>query len=180
MEHIKSLFEYSCDVDIKGSRDLLYILQTRKEPKVGNLLTKSKIMKNSLFWLCNCFAAFSWSSGGILKASSWSDVTKALFWNMQIFKIYGCCTLIMSPANFWTIITSGGMARISWNLVSKFSWNWCRHVPNFVASPCVKGGYPQGGLYTAPFFMDSQVENAFMDEQLINIWEVSLVCGFIT
>ena len=52
-------------------------------------------------------------------------------------------------------------------------------VPNFVALPCVKGGYPQGGLYTAPFFMDSQVENTFMDKQLINIWEVSLVSGFI-
>ena len=150
LEYIKSLFEYSCDVDTKDSRNLLCILQTRKEPKVSNLLTNSKIMENSLFWLRNCFAAFSWSSGGVLKASNWSDVTKALFSNMRIFRVYGCCTLITSSANFGTTITSGGMTRISWNMVCKFSWNRCMHVPNFVASPRVKGVYPQGGLYTPP------------------------------
>ena len=78
--------------------------------------------------------------------------------------------LMMSSANFQTPITSGGMAKISWNVVCEFSWNRCMHVPYFVALLCVKEGYPQGGLYTHPDpdpFMDHQVENTFMDEGLI-------------
>ena len=43
------------------------------------------------------------------------------------------------------------------------------HVLNIVAFPCVKKGYPHGGLYTPSSFMDRQVENTFMDEGLINI-----------
>ena len=137
-------------------------------PEITNLLTNSKIMKNSLFWLCNCFADFSWSSGGVLKVSSWSNVTEALFQTCRFLQYVGA---LMTPSvNFWNTITSGGMVEISWNLVCESSWNRCMHVSNFVALPCVNGGCTQEGLYTPHTICESIC--------IYNPFEILNVCSY--
>ena len=150
-----------------------------------------KSRKLPIYWLAlKSWRKFYFDSAIVLQPSL--EVLE-VSWKFQVdpmslrhfFRTFGFLqymdALMTSSANFRTAITSGGMAKISWNLVYEFSWNRCMHVPDFVALPCVKEGYPQGGLHTplSPF-MDRQVKNTFMDEGLRNIRDVSLVSDFIT